>query len=159
MCADGRAAKRMTEATGFQAKTIHRLLEVDPKGGGFKRNDDNPLDCDLLVVDETSMVDVRLMQSLMKAVPDRALLLDRRDIDQLPSFGLARCWPMSIDLARHRWCADQGTGRPPRVASSPALIASTRARSPISTRPKPRATFTSCRPRIRRRPSPALSSS
>ena len=59
LCAPtGRAAKRMTEATGFEAKTIHRLLEVDPKGGGFKRGDDNPLDCDLLVVDETSMVDV-----------------------------------------------------------------------------------------------------
>ena len=48
-------AKRMTEATGFEAKTIHRLLEVDPKGGGFKRNTDNRLECDLLVVDETSM--------------------------------------------------------------------------------------------------------
>jgi exodeoxyribonuclease V alpha subunit len=71
LCAPtGRAAKRMTEATGFEAKTIHRLLEVDPKGGGFKRNEDNPLDCDLLVVDETSMVDVMLMQALMKAVPD-----------------------------------------------------------------------------------------
>ena len=54
LCAPtGRAAKRMTEATGFEAKTIHRLLEVDPKGGGFKRGDDNPLDCDLLVVDES----------------------------------------------------------------------------------------------------------
>src|SRR6202011_2835640 len=76
LCAPtGRAAKRMTEATGFEAKTIHRLLEVDPKGGGFKRADDNPLDCDLLVVDETSMVDVMLMQALMKAVPDKAALL------------------------------------------------------------------------------------
>jgi len=57
LCAPtGRAAKRMSEATGFEAKTIHRLLEVDPKGGGFKRGDDNRLDCDLLVVDETSMV-------------------------------------------------------------------------------------------------------
>jgi exodeoxyribonuclease V alpha subunit len=55
LCAPtGRAAKRMTEATGFEAKTIHRLLEVDPKGGGFKRGEDNPLDCDLLVVDEAS---------------------------------------------------------------------------------------------------------
>jgi exodeoxyribonuclease V alpha subunit len=84
LCAPtGRAAKRMTEATGFEAKTIHRLLEVDPKGGGFKRGDDNPLDCDLLVVDETSMVDVMLMQSLMKAVPDKAALLLVGDIDQL----------------------------------------------------------------------------
>jgi exodeoxyribonuclease V alpha subunit len=88
LCAPtGRAAKRMTEATGFEAKTIHRLLEVDPKGGGFKRGDDNPLDCDLLVVDETSMVDVVLMQALMKAVPDRAALLIVGDIDQLPSVG------------------------------------------------------------------------
>jgi exodeoxyribonuclease V alpha subunit len=77
----------MTEATGFEAKTIHRLLEVDPKGGGFKRGDDNPLDRDLLVVDETSMVDVMLMQALMKAVPDRAALLIVGDIDQLPSVG------------------------------------------------------------------------
>ena len=88
LCAPtGRAAKRMKEATGFEAKTIHRLLEVDPKGGGFKRGDDNPLDCDLLVVDETSMVDVMLMQALMKAVPDKAALLLVGDIDQLPSVG------------------------------------------------------------------------
>jgi exodeoxyribonuclease V alpha subunit len=88
LCAPtGRAAKRMTEATGFEAKTIHRLLEVDPKGGGFKRGDNNPLECDLLVVDETSMVDVMLMQALMKAVPDRAALLLVGDIDQLPSVG------------------------------------------------------------------------
>src|SRR6266480_4331923 len=88
LCAPtGRAAKRMTEATGFEAKTIHRLLEVEPKGGGFKRGDDNPLDCDLLVVDETSMVDVMLMQALMKAVPDKAALLIVGDIDQLPSVG------------------------------------------------------------------------
>ncbi len=88
LCAPtGRAAKRMTETTGFEAKTIHRLLEVDPKGGGFKRADDSPLDCDLLVVDETSMVDVMLMQALMKAVPDTAALLIVGDIDQLPSVG------------------------------------------------------------------------
>ena len=66
----GRAAKRMTDATGFDAKTIHRLLEVDPKGGGFKRGNDNPLLCDVLVVDESSMVDVMLMQALLRAVPD-----------------------------------------------------------------------------------------
>ena len=88
LCAPtGRAAKRMTEATGFEAKTIHRLLEVDPRGGGFKRDSDNPLECDLLVVDETSMVDVLLMQALMKAVPDNAALLIVGDIDQLPSVG------------------------------------------------------------------------
>ena len=88
LCAPtGRAAKRMTEATGFEAKTIHRLLEVDPKGGGFKRSADNPLECDLLVVDETSMVDVLLMQALLRAVPDHAALLIVGDIDQLPSVG------------------------------------------------------------------------
>ncbi len=88
LCAPtGRAAKRMTEATGFEAKTIHRLLEVDPKVGGFKRTAENALDCDLLVVDETSMVDVMLMQALMKAVPDNAALLIVGDIDQLPSVG------------------------------------------------------------------------
>lgn len=88
LCAPtGRAARRMTEATGFEARTIHRLLETDPKAGGFKRNADNPLECDLLVVDETSMVDVMLMQALLKALPDPAALLIVGDIDQLPSVG------------------------------------------------------------------------
>ena len=88
LCAPtGRAAKRMTEATGFEAKTIHRLLEVNPRGGGFKRDGDNPLECDVLVVDETSMVDVLLMQALIKAVPNNAALLIVGDIDQLPSVG------------------------------------------------------------------------
>jgi exodeoxyribonuclease V alpha subunit len=88
LCAPtGRAAKRMTEATGYEAKTIHRLLEVDPRSGGFRRSEDNPLDCDLLVVDEASMVDVLLMQALLKAVPDKAALLVVGDIDQLPSVG------------------------------------------------------------------------
>ena len=88
LCAPtGRAAKRMIEATGFEAKTIHRLLEVDPRAGGFKRNEENTLDCDLLVVDETSMVDVLLMQALLRAIPDHAALLIVGDIDQLPSVG------------------------------------------------------------------------
>jgi ATP-dependent exoDNAse (exonuclease V) alpha subunit len=77
----------MTEATGFEAKTVHRLLEVDPKTGGFKGGEDNPLDCDLLIVDETSMVDVMLMQALLKAVSNSAALLIVGDIDQLPSVG------------------------------------------------------------------------
>src|SRR2546421_8874114 len=85
LCAPtGRAAKRMTEATGFEAKTIHRLLEVDPKGGGFKRDGDNPLACDLVVIDETSMVDVMLMQALLKAAPDKSAMLVVGDINQLP---------------------------------------------------------------------------
>jgi exodeoxyribonuclease V alpha subunit len=88
LCAPtGRAAERMTEATGMEARTIHRLLEADPRGGGFKRGDDNPLDCDLLVVDETSMVDVLLMQALLKAVPSKAATLIVGDVDQLPSVG------------------------------------------------------------------------
>ncbi|MGI3213090.1 SF1B family DNA helicase RecD2 [Roseovarius tibetensis] len=88
LCAPtGRAAKRMTEATGMEARTIHRLLEFDPKAFGFKRGEDSPLDCDLLVLDESSMVDVSLMQSLLKAVPGNAALLIVGDIDQLPSVG------------------------------------------------------------------------
>ncbi len=88
LCAQtGRAARRMTEATGIEAKTIHRLLEVDPNSGGLERNEGNALDCDLIVVDEASMVDVLLMQALMKATPDAAGLLVVGDIDQLPSVG------------------------------------------------------------------------
>ena len=83
----GRAAKRMSEATGREAKTIHRLLEVDPRSGGFKRNASNPLDCDLLVVDETSMVDVPLMHALVRALPESAALVVVGDVDQLPSVG------------------------------------------------------------------------
>jgi exodeoxyribonuclease V alpha subunit len=83
----GRAAKRMTEQTGVEAKTIHRLLEVSPKHGGFTRNEENPLVCDLLVIDETSMVDVPLMNALLKAVPPEAALLLVGDVDQLPSVG------------------------------------------------------------------------
>ena len=88
LCAPtGRAAKRMKEATGMEAKTIHRMLEIDPKSFGFKRNEESPLDCDLLVIDESSMVDVSLMHALLKAVPDHAALLIVGDIDQLPSVG------------------------------------------------------------------------
>jgi exodeoxyribonuclease V alpha subunit len=88
LCAPtGHAAKRMNEATGFEAKTIHRLLEVDPRTGGFRRDSENPLDCDLLVIDETSMVDVLLMHALLKAMPHTAALLVVGDVDQLPSVG------------------------------------------------------------------------
>ncbi|WP_237481841.1 SF1B family DNA helicase RecD2 [Lichenibacterium dinghuense] len=88
LCAPtGRAAKRLTESTGVEAKTIHRLLETDPKNGGFKRDEANPLPCDLLVVDETSMVDVLLMKALLRALPPRAALLLVGDVDQLPSVG------------------------------------------------------------------------
>jgi exodeoxyribonuclease V alpha subunit len=88
LCAPtGRAAKRMSEATGREAKTIHRLLETDPKTGGFRRNEDNPLSCDLLVVDETSMVDIVLMNALIKAVHVRTAILFVGDVDQLPPVG------------------------------------------------------------------------
>ena len=88
LCAPtGRAAKRLGEVTGFEAATIHRLLETDPRHGGFRRDGDRPLDCGLLVVDEASMVDVLLMQALLKAVPDTAALLMVGDVDQLPSVG------------------------------------------------------------------------
>ena len=83
----GRAAKRMTEQTGIEAKTLHRLLEVDPANGGFKKGLESPLVCDLLVVDEISMVDVPLMNALLKAVPPGAGLLLVGDVDQLPSVG------------------------------------------------------------------------
>jgi exodeoxyribonuclease V alpha subunit len=83
----GRAAKRLTETTGMEAKTIHRLLEIDPNTGRFTRNESNTLACGLLVVDETSMVDVPLMHSLVRAVPNRAGLILVGDVDQLPSVG------------------------------------------------------------------------
>ena len=86
----GRAAKRLAETTGIQAKTIHRLLEFDPRSGGFLRGRDLPLECDLLVLDEVSMVDVPLMASLLKALPETAALLIVGDVDQLPSVGPGR---------------------------------------------------------------------
>ena len=82
----GRAAKRMSEATGKEAKTIHRLLEFNP-AEGYKRNDENPLDGDVLIVDECSMIDIILMNSLLKAVPPSMRLILVGDIDQLPSVG------------------------------------------------------------------------
>lgn len=88
LCAPtGRAAKRLSETTGLQAKTIHRLLEVEPGKGAFMRNEKNPLPCDLLVVDETSMVDIALMNHLLRALPPHANLLLVGDVDQLPSVG------------------------------------------------------------------------
>lgn len=88
LCAPtGRAAKRLSETTGMEARTIHRLLETDPSNGGFRRGAEAPLDCDLLVVDETSMVDVPLMAALLRALPERAGLLLVGDVDQLPSVG------------------------------------------------------------------------
>ncbi|GIX46752.1 MAG: ATP-dependent RecD-like DNA helicase [Candidatus Tectimicrobiota bacterium] len=88
LCAPtGRAAKRLAEATGHEAKTIHRLLGFDPKTAGFVHGSRNPLAADLVVVDETSMVDVVLMHQLLRAIPDHAALLLVGDADQLPSVG------------------------------------------------------------------------
>ena len=82
----GRAAKRLSEVTGMEAKTIHRLLEFKPPEG-YKRKEDNPLEGDVLIVDEASMIDVILMYSLLKAVPDGMRLILVGDVDQLPSVG------------------------------------------------------------------------
>jgi exodeoxyribonuclease V alpha subunit len=83
----GRAAKRMSEATGHEAKTIHRLLEYSFQKGGFQKDDKTPLKCDLLVVDEASMIDTILMHHLLKAVPPGATLILVGDVNQLPSVG------------------------------------------------------------------------
>src|ERR1700722_1474118 len=80
----------MSEQTGIEAKTVHWLLEVDPKHGGFKKGLDDPLHCDFLVIDETSMVDVPLMNAITKAIPRRSGLLLVGDVDQLPSVGPGR---------------------------------------------------------------------
>jgi exodeoxyribonuclease V alpha subunit len=83
----GRAAKRMSEITGKKAFTIHSLLEMDFQAGGFKHNRDHPLDCDLIIIDETSMVDTSLMHHLLKAIPSHSRVILIGDIDQLPSVG------------------------------------------------------------------------
>ncbi|MFW6216794.1 MAG: ATP-dependent RecD-like DNA helicase [Desulfohalobiaceae bacterium] len=83
----GRAAKRMQESTGFEAKTIHRLLEFDFQKGGFKKDDQHPLNCDILIVDEMSMVDTILMHHLLKALRLDTTLIMVGDMNQLPSVG------------------------------------------------------------------------
>jgi exodeoxyribonuclease V alpha subunit len=83
----GRAAKRMSEATGAMAQTIHRLLKYDPREGGFTHNERKPLHCDMLIVDETSMLDITLAYHLLKALPGSASVVFVGDVDQLPSVG------------------------------------------------------------------------
>lgn len=101
----GRAAKRMHEITGRKASTIHSLLEFDFKKGRFKRNRESPLECDLIIVDEASMIDTYLMYSLLKAIPDNARVILVGDINQLPSVGPgnvlkdminSRCLPVTM---------------------------------------------------------------
>ena len=95
----GRAAKRMSEVTGMEAKTIHRLLEYNPQDG-YKRNDENPLEGDALIVDECSMIDILLMNNLLKAVPVGMRLVFVGDIDQLPSVGAGNVLRDIIDSQR-----------------------------------------------------------
>ena len=83
----GRAAKRMSEATGHESRTIHRLLEYSMTRGGFQKDEDSPLDCDLLVVDEASMIDTILMHHLLKAIPVHSTFILVGDVNQLPSVG------------------------------------------------------------------------
>jgi exodeoxyribonuclease V alpha subunit len=98
LCAPtGRAAKRLAESTGLSARTIHRLLEADPRRGGFKRDEGNPLECQLLVVDEASMIDVPLMAALLKGLAPGAGLILVGDVDQLPSVGPGRILADIID--------------------------------------------------------------
>lgn len=100
LCAPtGRAAKRLAESTGhkYDSTTIHRLLETDPAHGGFKRNEECPLECDYIVIDEASMVDVALFYALLKAMPPKAALLMVGDVDQLPSVGAGQVLADIID--------------------------------------------------------------
>lgn len=88
LCAPtGRAAKRLSESTGLEAKTIHRVLDFDPRAGGFKRDEKSPLEADIVVVDEASMIDTVLMNQLLRAIPNESALLLVGDVDQLPSVG------------------------------------------------------------------------
>ena len=96
----GRAAKRMTEATGIEARTIHRLLEFSPRDGRFKRDEENPLEAEALVIDEASMVDAILMYHLLKAVPPKATLILVGDVDQLPSVGAGNVLRDIIDSGK-----------------------------------------------------------
>ncbi|MCR5608216.1 MAG: ATP-dependent RecD-like DNA helicase [Lachnospiraceae bacterium] len=95
----GRAAKRMTEATGLEAKTIHRLLGCKP-GEGYQKNDENPLEGDVLIVDECSMIDIVLMNALLKAIPSTMRLILVGDINQLPSVGAGNVLRDIIDSDR-----------------------------------------------------------
>ncbi len=96
----GRAAKRISETTDREAKTIHRLLEFSPHENGFKRNRENPLDADVVIIDEMSMVDIVLMNRLMQAIPTHATVILIGDTDQLPSVGAGNVLKGLIDSRR-----------------------------------------------------------
>jgi exodeoxyribonuclease V alpha subunit len=93
----GRAARRMSEATGREARTIHRLLEFSPKEGRFKKDEENPLEAEAFVIDEGSMIDTILMYHLLKAIPLHATLILVGDVDQLPSVGAGNVLKDIID--------------------------------------------------------------
>ncbi|TYQ12776.1 UNVERIFIED_CONTAM: exodeoxyribonuclease V alpha subunit [Acetivibrio alkalicellulosi] len=95
----GRAAKRMSETTGMEAKTIHRLLDYSPMDG-YKKNAENKLDCDVLIIDETSMVDIILMYNLLKAINDETVVILVGDVDQLPSVGAGNVLKDIIDSGK-----------------------------------------------------------
>jgi exodeoxyribonuclease V alpha subunit len=106
LCAPtGRAAKRLSESTGIESKTIHRLLETDPRTGTCRRNEEAPLDCDLLVVDETSMVDVPLMRALLRALPDQAACCSSAMWINYLRSDRGKCWPTSWLRVPCRSCA------------------------------------------------------
>lgn len=92
----GRAAKRLSETTGREAMTIHRALEYNPQNG-YQRNEQNPLRCDVILVDESSMIDIMLMYSLLKAIPDNCVVILVGDVDQLPSVGAGNVLKDIID--------------------------------------------------------------
>ena len=102
----GRAAKRMTEATGYEAKTIHRLLELngasleEKRTAKFEKNEENPLEVDVIIIDEMSMVDIHLFQALLKAVLPGTRLIMAGDINQLPSVGPGQVLRDLIDSGR-----------------------------------------------------------
>jgi len=96
----GRAAKRLSEATGMEAKTIHRLLEMKPPEG-YQKNKENPLEGDVLILDECSMIDILLMYNLLKAVPDTMTLIMVGDTDQLPSVGPGNVLVFPTEKHRH----------------------------------------------------------
>jgi len=96
----GRAAKRMSSATGYEARTIHRLLEYSPSNGSFKRNEKNPLEADIVIIDETSMIDTPLMYHFLKAVKTTTTVIFVGDVDQLPSVGAGNILKDMIDSGR-----------------------------------------------------------
>jgi exodeoxyribonuclease V alpha subunit len=95
----GRAAKKMSETTGWEAKTLHRMLEYSPRKGSFQKDQDDPLEADVVIIDEASMVDTLLMYHLLKAIPSQAHLILVGDVDQLPSVGPGNVLKDMIDSA------------------------------------------------------------